>query len=133
MKNLFIIISIIIFISLKSFAQTTKVDSLLHSMRNQEEPALPTKEVINHIGTDVYIYDEIADYKLVNDTLKLLYIGEKSPNHFLTILIKGKKINKEIDFKKGEKYHFGGKAIIYKGKPAIIITNSAQLGTQIQI
>jgi hypothetical protein len=113
--------------------QAQALDSILINMKNRLEPCLPTNEINRHLGSDVYIYDEVIDFKIINDSLKLLYIGKKYPKQDVTILIEGVKLIKEVVFKKGDKWHFSGKAFVYKGKPAIIINNSVQLGTRIQI
>lgn len=100
---------------------------------NQEERPLPTKEVIHHIGGEVYIFDTIVGAKVISDTLKLLYIGGKYPNHILTVLVKGKKVNHELSNMIAGKSHFSGKVFMYEGKPAITVTNYVQLGTQIKL
>ncbi len=110
------------------------IQVILQKMANPEDPGLPIKDVINHIGSDVYIRDTIRGYKIVNHSLRLLFIGGKYPNQVLTIIIKGRKLNKEIPlwFKSGIG-HFSGKAILYEGKPAIIITSNMQLSTVVMI
>jgi len=105
-----------------------------HKMLNQEEPALPTDSVKAHIGGDVYIYDTIKGVKTVNDSLRVLYVGGVYPNHKISVIVKGKKVNKELGiFQDGDVSHFSGVAIMYEGKPAIVITQFVQLGTRIQI
>ncbi|MDN3579869.1 hypothetical protein [Mucilaginibacter flavus] len=116
----------------KSMAQQTQADQLLLRM-NPEEPALTSKEIINHIGDDVYIKDTIAGYKIINKSLKLLYIGDRYPNHVMIVILKGEKVNRELSLWKEGIGHFSGKAVMYNGKPAIIITNSVQVATRIQI
>jgi hypothetical protein len=116
----------------KSMAQQARVDQLLSRM-NPEEPALTSKEIINHIGDDVYIKDTIAGYKIINKSFKLLYIGNRYPNHVMIIMLKGEKVNRELHLWTKGIGHFSGKAIMYNGKPAIIVTNSVQMGTRIQI
>ena len=135
MKKAIPLFVLIISISFNAPAQTKKeIEKLLgHRIMNQDEPAMPTTDVKNHIGEDVYIYDKITGYKVVNDTLKLLYVGKKYPKHLMTILVKGKKLKNEVKFKVGDKWHFSGNAFIYKGKPAITLISSDQLATRIQI
>lgn len=132
MKHYFLLVFFLMLFVTKSTAQqTSAVQSILNKV--QEEPALPTKEVINHIGGDVYIKDTIADCKIISKSLRLLYIGNRCPNHIITVIIKGEKVNKELhSWTKGVS-NFAGKAIMYKGKPAIIITNALQAMTRVQI
>jgi len=131
MKHLLFLILITLSFLSNCYGQATKVDSILHNRLNQEEPALPTKDVIHHINEDVYIYDVISGYKIINDTLKVLYVGGKYPMQKVTVFVKGKEPNGHVDFKKGEKWHFSGKVFLYKRKPAITLTNSDQLATRI--
>lgn len=134
MKRLLFVISFIVLFAGRAFAQQTNpVEQMLNKMANQKEPCLPVKEVINHIGSDVYTCDTIAGYKIINSSLKLLYIGGNYPNQIITVIIKGKQVNKDLKFWNSGMGHFYGKAIVYKGKPAIVITDALQTGTQIQI
>jgi hypothetical protein len=134
MKYLFIISSFFTLLSINVFGQQTKLDAILHNMANQEDPGMPLNLVINHIGSEVYVRDTISGYKTVNDSLTLLYIGGKYPNQVLTILIKGKKLNRQTaSWWKNSIGHFSGLAVLYEGKPAIIITSQWQLGTVIMI
>jgi hypothetical protein len=134
MKCLFIIFSFLILLTFNAFGQQTKLDSVLHNRANQEDPGTPLNLVINHIGSEVYVRDTVSDYKIVNDSLTLLYIGGKYPNQVLTILIKGEKLNKQTaPWWKNAIGHFSGLAILYEGKPAIVIISQRQLGTVIMI
>jgi hypothetical protein len=115
-------------------AQQTKIGSALQKKANLEEPGMPIKDVISHIGSDVYVRDTISEHRIVNDSTKLLYLGGKYPKQVLTIIIKGKKLNKQLaSWFKEEIGHFSGKAILYESKPAIIITSEDQLKIKIQI
>lgn len=130
---------VILFVSLLTFkaaAQThVRTDSLLGlRMMNAEEPHLPSTEVKNHIGKAVYIYDVVSGSKTVNDTLRLLYVGGKYPNHQLTVQIKGQKVNQEsATIKVGDYMHFSGTVVTYQDKPSIVITRSVYFGEQIQL
>lgn len=135
MKTLFLI-CVSVFSFNKIFAQTHDdvVGTMLNGKTNHEEKHVPIKEVIQHLSSDVYIYDTISSTKTVNDTLRLLYLGGKSPKNVLTIIIKGKKVNQGLHFlRDGNASHFSGKVILYEGKPAIVITNLLETGVQIQI
>jgi hypothetical protein len=133
MRHLVIIASFLLLNTCKILAQETQqVPDVLKALSSvMEAPALPTNEVINHIGSEVYIRDTISGYKVISKSLKLLYLGY--PKRILTIIIKGKKVNKELAACNVGIGHFSGKAIIYKHKPAIIITNSDQTGIRIMI
>jgi hypothetical protein len=85
MKSLLVIV-FFVFFYFEAFTQShSSIDSVLVGMLNQEEPRLPTSEVKNHIGRDVYIYDIVSGRREVNDTLALLYVGRKYPRHLITI------------------------------------------------
>lgn len=133
MKYFVLLFSFVILLAYKVSAQAN-VDSVLRKMAIPEDPGLPIKDVINHIGSEVYIRDRIYGYKIVNHSFRLLFIGGKYPNQVLTIIIKGRKLNKEIPlwFKNGIG-HFSGKALLYEGRPAIIITSNRQLSTAVMI
>jgi|GEM_PF-608279 hypothetical protein len=133
MKYFVLLFSFVILLAYKVSAQAN-VDSVLRKMAIPQDPGLPIKDVINHIGSEVYIRDTIYGYKIVNHSLRLLFIGGKYPNQVLTIIIKGRKLNKEIPlwFKNGIG-HFSGKALLYEGRPAIIITSNRQLSTTVMI
>lgn len=136
MKHLLIIVLVAMF-TCKASAQQTHppLDSLLdYKMMNPEEPHLPTSEVTKHIGKDVYIYDIVWGHKIINDTLTLLYVGGLYPHHQLTVLLQGKQVLKDLQLvREGVPMHFGGIVTKHDGKPAIIITNSVQFSTRIQI
>jgi hypothetical protein len=134
MKHLLLLVSFVILFANCVSAQQANIDSVLKKKANPEDPGLPIKDVINHIGSEVYIRDTISGYKIINHSLKLLFIGGKFPNQILTIVIKGRKLNKEIPlwFKNGIG-HFSGKAVFYEGKPAIIVTSNMQLSTVVMI
>ena len=129
----FLVLFVILFAS-KAPAQTlTKLDSLLNRMANPEEPAMPTKKAVSHKGVNVYIYDMVTGYKVVSDSLTLLYVGARYPNHLVTVLIKGLDANKKCVNVRQGKWHFSGVVTSYKSKPAIIVTSGDQLSTRIQI
>lgn len=134
MKRLLFVMSFTVLFADKAFAQqTNSIEQMLSTMANQKEPCLPVKEVINHIGSDVYTCDTIAGYKIINSSLKLLYIGGNYPNQIITVIIKGKQANKDLKLWNSGMGHFYGKAFMYKGRPAIVIIDALQTGTQIQI
>ncbi|AMR34239.1 hypothetical protein A0256_23695 [Mucilaginibacter sp. PAMC 26640] len=133
-------ILILVFIALltcKASAQQTHppLDSILGlKMANPEEPHLPTSEVSTHMGKDVYIYDIVWGHKALNDTLSILYIGGLFPKHHIIVMLQGKQVVKHLQLvREGLPMHFGGIVTTYEGKPAIIITNSFQFCTRIQI
>ena len=134
MKYLLLSVSFVILFTYRVSAQKANVDSLLQKMNIAEDPGMPIREVINHIGSKVYVRDTICGFKIINRSRRLLFLGGNYPNQVLTIIIKGKKLNKEISFWfKSGIGHFFGKAIIYESKPAIIITSDIQLGTSVMI
>ena len=135
MKYLFLIVSLIVLSELKILAQQRPFGELLKSRMNREEPGLPAKEAINHLNSDVYIVDTIYKYKIFSKSLMYLYVGGNYSNPALTIIVKG--TDKELKMKRKDwsagVIHVTGKAILYTGKPAIIVTSGYQFGVQIQI
>ena len=127
---------ILLLVSVASYAKAQDTISVAHWIEkrlNPEAPGMLAKDVIKHIGTDVYVRDSIYSNKVINPSLTILYLGNQYPNHSLIIIIKGKKLNKKLALIREGMGHFSGKAILYKGKPALIITHSIQAGTQILI
>ena len=134
MKFLLPIAFLLLLVNYNAAAQRTRLDSMLQKRANPEEPGVPLKDVIKHIGTDVYVRDTVVNYKIANSSLKLLYLGGKYPNQILTIIIKGKRLNKQTaNWLKSGIGYFSGKAIIYQGKPAIVIASMDQLDVRIAI
>lgn len=134
MKILILFISFLLILTFKASAQQTRVDSALLKRSVPEEQGIPIKDVIKHIGTDVYIRDTVTDSRVINSSLRLLYLGGKYPKQVLTIIIKGKKLNQKTFswFKSGLGY-FNGKAFLYKNKPAILVTSIEQFEVRVQI
>ena len=134
MKRLILFCSLT-FLAFNTLAQKQHaIDSILAKTGIIEEPPpFPTKEIINHIGSQVYIKDTIAGYKIVNKHLKLLYLGFNYPNQIATIVIKGIKTNKKLKLYQFGIGYFSGLAIMYQGKPTIFITNPDQVGMRVQI
>jgi len=112
-------------------SQTKDLNELLRKRANPDAPCLPTKELVNHIDSEVYICDTIAGYKIINRSLRLLYLGNKYPNQLATIIIKGRKVNILLSLLTQGIGHFNGRVSIYKGKPAIIVNTENQTGTRI--
>jgi len=134
-KPLIIICLFLIFRLSNAEAQNaTELDFLLKSQKILEDTGTPAKDIVNHIGSNVYVRDTVSEVKTVNDSLTLLYIGGKYPKHQLTIIVKGEKLNKQTFLGWNNGYrHFSGIVILYEGKPAIVITSLEQLAIQIQI
>jgi len=110
-------------------------DSLLGiKIMNGEEPHIPTIELKKYIGKNVYIYDNIWGVELINDTLKMLYVGGRYPHHTISILIQGRKTIQQLNhLYDGVASHFSGEVVMYKSKPAIIITRESQILEQIML
>lgn len=136
MKYLFLVASLIVLSGLKVSAQQKSVEALLKGKMNREEPGLSAKEAINHLNSNVYIVDTIYKYQIVNKKLMYLYVGGSYADPELTIIVKGTgkelKVRDRKDWTSGL-IHVSGKAILYHGKPAIVVTSGYQFGVQIQI
>ena len=135
MKRLILLASFVTLLTFKVSAQSKQeVETLLgHKIMNQEEPALSAKNARKLVGSDVYVSDTIYSYKVINDTLVVLYIGTRTHMDALAILIEGSNIISDPSTWINSKMHVSGKVILYKRKPAIVVTDSLQLGTRIQI
>ncbi|WP_345948077.1 hypothetical protein ABDD95_14580 [Mucilaginibacter sp. PAMB04274] len=130
-----LIIAFVALLTCKASAQTKEeVEKLLgHKLMNQDEPGLSAVEASKLVGSDVYVNDTIYSYKVINDRLVVLYIGTRTQKDALAILIKGRNIISDPRTWIDSKMHVSGKVTLYKRKPAIVVTNSLQLGTRIQI
>lgn len=133
MKSIITTCLFLIFCSVHLLAQTITVDSLLRHKINPEETPLATSKLNHYIHKNVYIYDVISSGKIINDTLKILYVGGKYPNYKVAVFIKGSEPNKHAKFISGKKLHFSGFVFIYHGKPAMTITDPSQLGIRVLI
>lgn len=109
------------------------MESLLKGRANALEPSLSAKDATKLVGKDIYICDTVFNYKYVNDSLKMLLIGNKQSKRSLTIILKGNNIISEPKTWVGRKLCVEGVVILYKNRPAIIVTNRERLGTRIQI
>jgi hypothetical protein len=130
-----LIISFIAFFAFKASAQSKQeVETLLgRKIMNRKEPALSAKDARKLVGFEVYISDTIYSYKVINDTLVVLYIGTRTQKDALAILIEGSNIISDPSKWIDSNMHVSGKVILYKRKPAIVVTDNLQLGTRIQI
>jgi micrococcal nuclease len=107
----------IAFAAMKASAQTTTIEA---------------KDAAKHIGEEVTICDKIFSGKfLAGPGLTLLDVGGSHPNEVLSLVIKGddrKKFSAAPEDKfKGQQVCVTGKLIEYKGKPEIMITDTAQI------
>jgi len=127
---------ILIIFSFYASAQQKTIEQVLEGRAGQVEPGLPVNEVINHIGSQVYVVDTIYKYKIINDTTMYLYVGGSARHQLVTIIIKG--TTKQLNVARREDWthgliHVSGMAVIYKNKPAIVVTSGNQFGTRIEI
>lgn len=92
---------------------------------------IAAREAVNHAGENLMICDRVYNAESVKgQNLTLLYVGSDD-GRYLTILIKGPEHPKfnwhpETDLK-GRNVCITGKIVDYKGKPAIYVTDAAQL------
>jgi hypothetical protein len=131
MKHM-LILAFVTLLTLRVSAQTS-VQEALKGRMNPDEPALSAKDARKLVGSDVYVCDTVYSYKVINDTLVVLYIGTRTQKDALAILIKGSNILSDPSIWIESKMHVSGKVILYKRKPAIVVIDSLQLGTRIQI
>lgn len=134
MKTLLRLVFILVLFPYASYSQdTSKIREGLIKRANSDEPGMTAKEATKHIGSEVYVRDTVYDYKIINRSEIILYVGDRDTKKALNILIKGnqKKIN--IKDWKNKLGSFSGRIMMKKGKPTISITNLTQLGTRIEI
>ena len=92
---------------------------------------ISAKEAVNHAGQTLMICDKVYSTEAVKgENLTLLYVGSDD-GKYLTVLVKGPEHPKfnwhpERDLK-GRNVCITGKVVDYKGKPAIYVTDAAQL------
>ena len=131
----YLLLLILTIFSFNASAQQA-IEQVLKGRANQLEPGLPVNEVINHIGKQVYIVDTIYRHKIANDTIMYLYVGGSAKHQVVTVIVKGSAKQLKIARREGWTHgliHVSGTAVIYKNKPAIIVTSGDQFGVQIQI
>jgi len=133
MKHLFLLICALICLAYKGLAQQS-VEQLLKGKANGSfEPSITAKGAAKLIGTEVYICDSVFNYKNVNDTLKILFMGNRKRNKALLIIIKGRNTVLNPGSWVGARMCVTGTVISYGDKPAIVVTSDRQLGVRIQI
>ncbi|OCX50277.1 hypothetical protein BEL04_23495 [Mucilaginibacter sp. PPCGB 2223] len=102
------------------------------AMKASAQTSISAKDAAKHIGEEVTICDKIFSGKyLSNSSLTLLDVGGSHPNEVLSLVIKGddrKKFSTAPEDKfKGRQVCITGKLVDYKGKPEIMITDTAQI------
>lgn len=102
------------------------------AMNASAQTTITAKDAAKHIGEEVTICDKIFSGKfLAGPGLTLLDVGGSHPNEVLSLVIKGddrKKFSTAPEDKfKGQQVCITGKLIDYKGKPEIMITDTAQI------
>ena len=132
MKHYLILCLFACFVSVKASSQVT-VTQALKGRANAEEPSLLAKDAIKLVGKDVYVCDMVDNYKAINDSLKLLYVGSPSAKGMLIVVLKGHRVHFNHSEYTLSKIRVSGKVVLYNGKPTIIVTNDMQLATRIQI
>jgi hypothetical protein len=130
--NRLVLCIIITLITTKATAQL-KVEQVLSKGANPEEPSISAQIAIKQIGKEVYVCDKLDRYSITNDTLKLLYIGDRSLRNSLLVVLKGKKLHFNPSDFQLSKMRISGKVVIYNNVPAIIVTSDTQLAKHIQI
>ncbi|MBS1527007.1 MAG: hypothetical protein JST19_15235 [Bacteroidetes bacterium] len=93
---------------------------------------IAAKDAAKHLNQTVSICDKIYSSKLIENTgMVLLDMGDRHPNQYLTVVIKGE--DKAKFHANAEEYYKGrdvcvtGKLIDYKGKPEIIVSSPDDL------
>jgi hypothetical protein len=133
MKSILFLLFAILIAGKVAGQDTTLLAQQLGTRLNPDAPGMLAKDVAKHIGTEVYVRDTIFSHNVINPSCTLLYLGNQYPNHQLIVIIKGKKLNKQLSLVMQGIGHFSGKAILYKGKPAIVIRNTNQASIRILI
>jgi hypothetical protein len=90
---------------------------------------IPTKsqDSRNHIGEYLQVCDQVySDKELKN--MVLLNLGAAYPNQVLTVVLKGKAMENYSGLT-GKKICASGTAVLYRGKPEIVVTDPQNLKT----
>jgi len=128
----YLLLAFLLLIVTASSAQQS-IEQALKGKANAEEPSLSAYEAVTLIDKEVYVCDTVYGFKIVNDTLKMIFLGKKGSKHVLTVILKGKDTRLEPNEWEGSKICVSGMVILYNGRPTIIVNNWGQLGTRIQI
>jgi hypothetical protein len=131
MKSVLVLICLGICVTINASAQQT-IEQTLKGMANQLEPSLTAKDAAKRVGAEVYVCDTVFSYKVINDTLRAISIGNRKRKEALIIILKGSAV-KNAGSSIGGRMCVSGKVIWDNSKPAIVVTNSGQLGVRIQI
>jgi len=129
----FILFIIIAFSVVYNVKAQSKVEQTLMKSANPEEQSLSAKSAIKQLGKEVYVCDTLDSYTIKNDSLKLLYIGNKSLGTSLLVVLKGNKVHFNPSSLLMSKMCVSGKIVLYNNEPAIIVTNDIQFAKHIQI
>ncbi len=83
-------------------------------------------------GKLVYTCAKVYGSKVIESNgMTLLHLGAEYPNSPLTIVIYSDSLgnfdNKPADYYKGKNICVGGKIIMYKGKPEIIVSKASEI------
>jgi DNA/RNA endonuclease YhcR with UshA esterase domain len=103
--------------------------------RSSAQTNISAKDAAKHINEKVTVCDQVFGGKFLSGpNITLIDVGGSHPNELLTLFIKGDDRKKfktppEEAFK-GKKVCVTGQVIDYKGKPEIIITDTAQIKLQ---
>jgi len=104
---------------------------VLIALNCSAQKKIAAKDAAKHSGETLMICDKVyATEPVKGENLTLLYLGSET-GQYLTALVKGPENPKfrwhpERDFK-GKNVCLSGKIVDYKGKPAIYVTDAAQL------
>jgi S1/P1 Nuclease len=87
-----------------------------------------SQDVRNHIGENLQVCDQVySDKELAN--MVLLNLGAAYPNQILTVVLKGK-AKENYRGLTSKKICVSGTAVLYRGKPEIIVTDPQNLKTE---
>lgn len=129
--NRALIIILFAFYALKGSAQTNVANEVT-GMLNPERPYLKLSNLKENVGKDVYLKGLITGRKALNDSLTHLYIGGVYPNHLLTVILKGKQLNRELAWLTTLNVSiFSGELRWIDNRPTLFITNYSQVCKQI--
>lgn len=131
MYRILIIVVIIALSTVKVSAQNS-IDKILSGMINRERDTLSLSRLKDNIGKDVYLKGLITARKSLNDSVTYLYVGGVYPNHQLTVIIKGKKVNQDlVGLIPLNESIFSGNLFWVDDKPTLTVTSNSQVCKQI--
>lgn len=125
MKAFLILCAVLLSFGINVNAQAT--NDTIFSIGVTPPPAVRNKMISNHIGETMVIFEQVYDYKVINDKIKSLDIGAKHPDQIINVILMGECYNLDVKKMIGQKVCFKGVVSLRKGKTHMIISKLDQI------